>query len=39
MLIKELEQKGLRREEIVKNLVEKFGGKNPDVGVIPNGQK
>jgi len=27
MLIKELEQKGLRREEIVKNLVEKFGEK------------
>ena len=33
-LIKKLEQKGLRREEVTKKLVEKFGEKNPDVGVI-----
>lgn len=33
-LIKKLEEKGLSREEVMKELMEKFGEKNPKVGTI-----
>ncbi len=35
LFIKEMEKKGLQREQAVKNLVEKFGEGNPDVGTLP----
>ena len=39
MLIKNMEKKGKSRSEIVKELVEKFGEKNPAVGTVYKGKK
>jgi alkylhydroperoxidase/carboxymuconolactone decarboxylase family protein YurZ len=39
MVIKNLEKKGKSRSEIVKELVEKFGEKNPAVGTVYKGKK